>query len=81
MLCLRPDALRLPNRRLKMAPKRKWGKLQATVPATWRSKRPIIYLSCLEEFDWPKVGEFEVAIRVPAVVSAFANKLTFVVYK
>jgi hypothetical protein len=41
------------------------------VPETGRTKRPIIYLSCLEEFDWPKVGEFEVAIRATEGVTYF----------
>jgi hypothetical protein len=38
-------------------------KLQTKEVKTSQTKKLIIWPSCLEEFDWPKVGEFEVAIR------------------
>jgi hypothetical protein len=39
-------------------------------PIAW-----IIWPSCLEEFDWPQVGDFEVAIRgvPPSKISLLTN--------
>jgi hypothetical protein len=39
------------------------GKLQENRLRPGQTKRLIIWPSCLEEFDWPQVEEFEVAIR------------------
>jgi hypothetical protein len=33
-------------------------------------RKPIIRTSCLGEFEWPQVGEFEVAIRAPDPVAS-----------
>ena len=38
-------------------------KLPRKKVTTRQTQKLIIQLSCLGEFDWPKVGEFEVAIR------------------
>ena len=74
---LRPDALRLPeqpiaegeskhpphqaNRRQK--PAQAAPGIAASQVNSDRGRKPIIRPSCLGEFEWPQVGEFEVAIR------------------
>lgn len=58
--------------------KKRWGNPSSEVPTPRPSQTPIIWPSCLEEFGWPQVGEFEVAIGADRLTTYVSRSFTLI---